>query len=91
MKNYLEEIKVGLLAVIAICGIILVIKGFSDKTQDVYVNGGRVNADVSGSIYVGNTVDVNVDGVMGYQIGSHKSYTIDGKDYHAIDVYNCGH
>lgn len=90
MKKYLEEIKVGLLVVIAVCGIILVIQGFSEKIQDVYVNGGRVDADVSGSVYVGNTVDVNVDRVMGYQIGSHKSYTIDGKDYHAIDIYNCG-
>lgn len=91
MNDNLEKIKVALLAIIAIGVIILVIQGFSDKTKDVYVNGGRIDADVSGSVNVRNTVDVNVDQVMGYQIGSHKSYTIDGKDYHAIDVYNRGY
>ena len=89
MNKYVEVIKIVLLAIIATCGIILVVQGFD--SQYVYVDGGRIDADVSGGVYIENTVDVNVDEVMGRQIGSHKSYTIDGKDYHAIDVYNRGY
>lgn len=86
MKSNLESIKVGLLAIISVCIIILVIQGFSKTgTQDVYVRGGRIDADA----YVnGGEIDVNVDKVMGYPVGCHKSYTVDGKAYHAIDVYN---
>lgn len=40
-----------------------------------------------GSVSVDNTVDVNVEGVQGRRIGSHRSYTIDGEEYCAIDVY----
>ncbi len=92
MKDKLELIKVSLLAVIAICCLILVVHGFSEGgTQDVYVCGGDIDADVSGSVSVDNCVDVNVEGVQGRRIGSHRAYTIDGWDYYAIDVYNQGY
>lgn len=52
---------------------------------DAYVRG---SVDVDGSVSVANTVDVNLDKVLGYPVGCHKSYTIDGKEYQAIDVYS---
>lgn len=55
---------------------------------------GDVDANVSGSVSVDNivdvnvdnTVDVNLDGVLGYPVGCRRSYTIDGREYQAIDV-----
>jgi len=43
---------------------------------------------VRGRVDVDNTVDINIDEVMGYMVGCHYSYTIDGKSYKAIDVYS---
>lgn len=54
---------------------------FGSKSQKVYVTGGDVDARVW------NTVDVNLDKVLGYPIGCHTSYKIDGKEYQAIDVH----
>ena len=36
------------------------------NTVDTYVNGGNIDADVSGSVSVDNTVDVNIEEVNGY-------------------------
>ena len=47
---------------------------------------GDVDANVSGSVSVDNTVDVNLDKVLGYPVGCRRSYTIDGREYQAIDV-----
>lgn len=47
---------------------------------------GDVDANVSGSVSVDNTVDVNLDEVLGYPVGCRRSYTIDGREYQAIDV-----
>lgn len=33
--------------------------------QDVYVQGGNIDADVSGSVSVDNTVSVSIDEVLG--------------------------
>ena len=81
-----ELVKTIGIVIIAVCSIILVIQGFGGGTQDVYVRGGDIDADVSGSVSVDNEVDVNLERVLGYRVGCHESYTIDGKDYHAIDV-----
>lgn len=91
MKNKLEIVNLSLLAVIAVCLVIIVIQGFGAGTKDVYVRGGDVDVkgrvSVNGSVSIDNTVDVNVEGVQGRRIGSHRSYTIDGHEYNAIDVY----
>ena len=57
---------------------------FSDKSggaQSVYVVGGRIDADVSGSVEVDNTVDVqgyvSVDGSVELD-GGHTSVWVDG-------------
>ena len=92
MKNTIEIVKIILLGVIAVCSIILVTQGYGGGTQDVYVRGGSVDVDntvsVRGRVNVDNTVDVNLDEVLGHPVGCRKSYTIDGRDYHAIDVCN---
>lgn len=84
MKQYLEEIKIGILAVIAICSIILVIQGFLDK--DVYVTNGTLPTEKH--VWVDNIVNVDIQGVQGKRIGAHRSYTIDGKEYYALDVFD---
>ena len=63
--------------------------------KQVYVVGGDIDANVSGEVDVRNTVDVDVQNqvsvdierVLGYPIGCHKSYTINGREYQAIDVF----
>ena len=87
MEKSLEYVKVGALVVIAICAIILVIQGFGGGTQSVYVEGGNIDADVSGSVSVDNTVDVNLEEVIGYRVGCHQSYQKDGRTYWAIDTF----
>lgn len=58
-KNF-EFIKLSLLAIIAVCLIIIVIQGFCNRTQDVYVRGGYIDAQVQGDVSIDNTVDVNL-------------------------------
>jgi hypothetical protein len=87
MKDKFLKILLGIIA----AGIwMIVLQNFNvfDNRQDVYVRGGYIDADVSGSVSVDNTVDINIDKVMGYTVGCHDSYTIDGKSYKAIDVYS---
>ncbi len=63
--------------------------------KQVYVVGGDIDANVSGAVDISNTVDVDVQNqvsvdierVLGYPIGCHRSYTINGREFHAIDVY----
>jgi len=86
-KNIFNKV---ILIVIAVGIWMIVLQNFNvfDNRQDVYVRGGYIDADVSGSVSVDNTVDINIDEVMGYTVGCHDSYTIDGKSYKAIDVYS---
>lgn len=65
MNSKLEIIKLSLLAIIALCLVIIVIQGFGGGTQDVYVRGGDVDAYVRGSVEVDNTVSVSIDEVLG--------------------------
>jgi hypothetical protein len=53
--------------------------------NSVDVNG-HVNADVSGSVSVDNTVDINIKEILGRSAGAQESYTIDGKKYYSLDV-----
>ena len=64
------------------------------KVVEVVRVVGNVDADVFGhvsidnivDVNVDNTVDVNLDEVLGYPVGCRRSYTIDGREYHSIDV-----
>lgn len=47
-------------------GIIPKLVGTENGTQTVYVTGGNIDADVSGSVDVGNTVDINIEAVNGH-------------------------
>ena len=61
----LERVKVGLLAVIAICLVVLVVQNFFPARRDVWVDGGYVDADVEGSVSVnGGWVEADVSGCV---------------------------
>ena len=77
----------GLLLIIAIGVWVIALQtlGVIPINQKVKVVGD-VDANVSGSVSVDNTVDVNLDEVLGYPVGCRRSYTIDGREYQAIDV-----
>lgn len=66
--------------------------GVIPTKQNVYVKGGYIDAavngtvDVSGSVNVDNTVDVNIDEILGRPAGCRTSYTIDGREYQSLDV-----
>jgi len=80
-SNILNGIHNILLAVIAVGIWVLVAQNRHSGTQDVYVVN-TIDANVE------NTVDVNLDEVLGRPVGCRRSYTIDGKEYQAIDVYD---
>jgi hypothetical protein len=97
LKAILGTISVGIwVIVLQNAGIIPRLVGSKNGIQTVYVKGGNIDADVRGAVNVDNVrgtvnvsgdVDVNIEKVQGRTIGSHKSYTIDGRDYHSIDVF----
>ena len=92
MKRYIELItNTKYWLIVGSIGVwILVLQNFGvfgSKSQRVYVTGGDIDADVHGCVSVDNTVDVNLDKVLGYPVGCHRSYTINGKEYQAIDVF----
>jgi hypothetical protein len=66
--------------------------GVIPTKQNVYVKGGNIAAevngtvDVRGSVDVDNTVDINIREVQGRNVGSRRSYTIDGVEYNSLDV-----
>lgn len=63
LKANLELVKTISVLIIAVCSILLVIQGYGGGTQDVYVTGGDVDADVSGSVYVrGGEVEAFITG-----------------------------
>lgn len=55
-------------------------------TTDVYVVGGEVDAEVSGSVRVPNMVDVNLQGINGYTNCFYNSYSKHPNDYYRIPV-----
>ena len=73
---------------------LLVLQNFGviPNKQNVYVKGGSVkvtgyvNADVTGSVDVDNTVDINIQQILGNNAGARRSYIIDGVEYNSLDV-----
>lgn len=89
MNRLEEKLKLIFLGIISVCLIILVVEVSSvasRKSMDVYIVGGRVDAEVSGDVSVDNIVDVNVQQVLGGMVGAHRSYTMNGREFWAIDV-----
>lgn len=57
--------------------------------QEVYiVNTVRTDPVSTVSVSVENEVEVDLQKVLGYPVGCHQSYTVDGKQYHAVDVWD---
>ena len=79
-KALLISIAVGIWVLIfQNAGIIPKLIGTENGTQTVYVTGGSVDAKVSGSVSVDNTVDVNIHEINGYNqvttgIGTHSVF-----------------
>ena len=51
------------------------------NTVDAYVDGGRIDANVSGSVSVDNTVNVNIHAINGY------NQVTTGKGTHSVFPY----
>ena len=71
----------------------------SDKvTQSVTVEGGNINAHIDGWVdthaFVVNgsyhPIPIDIQKILGGNIGSHFSYKKDGEDYWSIDTYKSG-
>lgn len=87
LKAILITIAVGIWA------IVLQNAGVIPTNQNVKVVNtvdvsGNVDADVSGSVSVDNTVDINIQEILGRKAGTRESYTIDGVQYNSLDVSN---
>lgn len=78
----------SILVVIAVGIWMLVLQNFNvfDNERDVYVRGGYINSDVSGSVDIDNTVDINLKEILGQYAGARRSYVIDGVQYNSLDV-----
>lgn len=76
---------------IQVCAVgiwVIAIQGFIHEdrgAQKVYVVGGDIDAQVSGSVEVDNTVDINIESVNGYS-NAFYGPSADGS-YDAIHVY----
>ena len=86
-----KSFKIILISIaIGIWALVLQNTGLIPTNQNVYVKGGYVsvdgNVDVSGSVSVDNTVDVNLDEILGRPAGCRTSYTINGREFQALDV-----
>ena len=57
------------------------------NSVDTYVRGGNIDANIRGTVNISGDVDVNIDKVLGRPVGAHRSYTLDGREYYAIDVF----
>ena len=59
-----------------------------NKVQQVRViNTVETNSFVTGgNIDIDNTVDINLNEILGYPAGTRTSYTIDGKAFNSLDV-----
>jgi hypothetical protein len=87
------SLKVILIAIgLGIWVMVIQNAGIIPTKQNVYVKSGCIDADVNGTVDVScrvnvdNTVDVNIDKVPGSSAGFRTSYTIDGREYNALDV-----
>lgn len=86
LKAILIAIGAGIwVIVLQNAGIIPKLAGTENGTQTVYVTGGNIDADVSGSVSVDNTVDMNIESVNGHRnafYGPSKN-----GNYDALHVY----
>jgi hypothetical protein len=79
-KSRIISLKAILIAIgIGIWILVLQNAGIIPTKQNVYVKGGYIDADVSGSVSVDNQVDVNLDAINGksnvfYDFGGDKNY-----------------
>jgi hypothetical protein len=79
-KAILISIGVGIwVLVFQNAGIIPKLIGTENGTQTVYVTGGSIDSNISGSVSVDNTVDVNIHEINGYNqvttgIGTHSVF-----------------
>lgn len=87
LKAILIVIAVGIWA------IVLQNAGVIPISQNVYVDGGYVrvsgdvDADVSGSVSVDNTVDINIKEVLGAPAAAYGAYTNKyGKEHYSLGV-----
>lgn len=78
----------AILIVIAVGIWMIVLQNFNvfDNRQDVYVRGGYIDADVSGSVSVDNEVDINISSVNGH--GNAFYGPSANGNYDAIHVYD---
>ncbi|WP_332736864.1 hypothetical protein [Flavihumibacter sp.] len=65
--------------------IVLQNAGIIPTKQNVYVKGGKIDADVSGSVSIDNTVDINIEAVNGHKDAFYGP-SKDGS-YDALHVY----
>jgi hypothetical protein len=67
LKAILIAIGAGIwVLVLQNAGIIPKLVGAKNGIQTVYVTGGSIDADVSGSVSVDNTVDINISEINGH-------------------------
>lgn len=68
LKAILIAIGAGIwVLVLQNAGIIPKLVGAKNGIQTVYVTGGSIDADVSGSVSVDNTVDINISEINGHR------------------------
>ena len=58
----------------------------SKGVKPVYVVGGDIDADVSGTVSVDNTVNVNLHEINGYRNCFYNSYSKHPNDYYRIPI-----
>ena len=84
-----NNISLKAILIVIAAGIwMIVLQNFNvfDNRQDVYVRGGYIDADVSGSVSVDNEVDINISSVNGH--GNAFYGPSANGNYDAIHVYD---
>jgi len=99
MENKSKNVSLRIILIsiaIGIWAIVLQNAGIIPIKQNVYVRGGYIDADVSGSVSVDNTINVsgsvNVDNkvnvdirkINGWNAANYYEYKIDGEEYHSL-------
>jgi hypothetical protein len=54
------------------------------NTVDTHVNGGNIEADVSGNVSIDNEVDVDIKKINGWNAANYEEYTIQGEEFHSL-------
>ena len=76
MEKKSKNISLKAILILIAAGIwMIVLQNFNvfDNRQDVYVRGGYIDANVSGSVSVDNEVDINISSVNGYPTKSYNN------------------